>query len=58
MPPLLTVRAALIFFLAAATGAAAGGLTFLGLRSLPHAALVGSGAFAGAVVFFNKIIGP
>lgn len=54
--PLLSVRAALIFFLSVVCAAAAGGLSYLATRSAPDSGIYAGGAFAGAVVFFNKII--
>ena len=54
--PLFTIRTALILFLAFTTGAVAALLSFLADRSAPTSGLVGGGAFAAAVVFFNAII--
>lgn len=54
--PLLTVRTALIFLLAAATGVLAASLSYLDNCSAPQAGLVGGSAFGAAVVFFNRII--
>jgi len=54
--PLFTVRTALILFLATTTGVAAALLSYLGDKSAPTSGLVGGGAFAAAVVFFNAII--
>ena len=55
--PLFTVRSALILFLGFTCGALAAFLSYLGGRSAPASGLVGGGAFAAAVVFFNAIIG-
>jgi hypothetical protein len=54
--PLFTVRTALILFLALTTGAGAALLSYLADKSAPTSGLVGGGAFAGAVIFFNAII--
>lgn len=54
--PLLSVRAALIFALSVVCAAAAAGLSYLATGSAPDAGIYAGGTFAGAVVFFNKII--
>ena len=53
---LLTLRAALVLFCALFIGALAGGLTYFGTREPAKAVLAGGGAFAGAVIWFDKII--
>lgn len=55
--PLLTVRAALIFLIALAAGAATATLTYLAGHSAPAAALAGGSAAGGAILLFNSIIG-
>jgi hypothetical protein len=55
--PLLTVRAALIFLIALAAGAAAATLTYLAGHSVPAAALAGGSTAGGATLLFNTIIG-
>lgn len=55
-PPLLTVRSALILFLALVAGAVAGGLTRLGGNSWPEAVLAGGAAAAAALALFQSLI--
>lgn len=56
VPPLLTVRAALILGLSVITGAASGGLTFWGTGSIALALLGGGAATAGAIKMLNQIV--
>lgn len=55
---LLSLRAALIFLLAALTGFGAGVLTVLAQAGLPQAVLSGVGVFGLAVGFFDRVVGP
>lgn len=55
--PLLTVRTALVLFLALVVGLFATGLAYLDHHSLPAAALVGGGAASGALLLFHTVIG-
>jgi hypothetical protein len=54
--PLLTLRTAVVLLCALIVGAAAGGLTYLGTKELTSAVLAGGTAFAGAVIWLDKII--
>jgi hypothetical protein len=53
---LLTIRAAVVLLLALLIGVLAGWLAYLKSQSVPGAMLVGGGAAAGAVIFFNQLI--
>ncbi|MEU8711946.1 hypothetical protein [Streptomyces sp. NPDC048663] len=54
---LLTVRAALVLLLGALVGVGAGVLTVLSPHGGPaEAVMVGTGACAGAVAFFDRVI--
>lgn len=53
---LLTLRAALVLFCALIVGSLTGGLTYLGTKESGKAVLAGGAAFAGAVIWFDKII--
>ncbi|MFD7907059.1 hypothetical protein ACFV4G_33075 [Kitasatospora sp. NPDC059747] len=55
--PLLTVRTAIILLTAAVIGLVAGGLTYLGTRSTPGAALAGLTAAGASVVGLHQLIG-
>jgi hypothetical protein len=55
--PLLGARAPLVMMCVFMTGLAAAGLAIRSDNSLPSAVLTGGGATAGALLFFNKIIG-
>lgn len=55
--PLLSLRSAVIFTLAAILGLAVGGLTRLAGHNLPEAVLAGAAAALAAVVSLNRIIG-
>jgi hypothetical protein len=54
--PLLTLRATVVMLCALLIGAAAGALTYLGTQELAGAVLAGVSAFAGAVVWLDKIV--
>jgi hypothetical protein len=56
-PPLLTVRAALIFLAALVVGVLAVALSVLSGTSVPAAVLLGGGATGGALLLFHTIIG-
>lgn len=56
--PLLSLRAALVFLLAALAGAGAGALTVLTGAGVPQSLLYGVGVFGLAVGFFDRVIGP
>ncbi|MEV0288911.1 hypothetical protein AB0H36_32735 [Kribbella sp. NPDC050820] len=53
---LIPVRSAVIMTLALLVAVGAGVLTYLQEPALPTAVLVGAGAWAGAVTFFNALI--
>ena len=53
---LLTVRAAVVLFCALIIGATTGALTYLGTNEPTKAILAGGAAFAGAVIWLDKII--
>jgi hypothetical protein len=53
---LMSLRAAVVLLLALIVGVAVGALTYFGAKELPGAVLAGGGAFAAAVVWFDKII--
>ena len=53
---LLTLRAAVVLFCALIIGATTGYLTYLGTKEPTNAALAGGAAFAGAVIWLDKII--
>lgn len=56
--PLLTMRSALVLLLGVLVGVGAGALaSWSGAADHARAVLVGGTAFAGAVAFFNSIIG-
>jgi hypothetical protein len=54
--PLLSVRAALIMVCALVVGATAAVLTYFGTKQPTNALLTGGASFAGAVIWFDKII--
>lgn len=54
--PLLSIRAALILVCALAVGATAAILTYVGAKQSTSAVLVGGASFAGAVIWFDKIV--
>lgn len=54
---LLGLRSAVVMLCAIVTAVTAGALTFWAAPSLPRALLVGGGCMAGAVVFFDRLIG-
>ena len=56
-PPLLTVRAALVFLAALVVGVLAVALSLLSGASVPAAVLLGGGATGGALLLFHTIIG-
>ncbi|OBI78436.1 hypothetical protein A5664_17990 [Mycolicibacterium fortuitum] len=53
---LLPLRSAVILLFALLIGAIVAGVTFLGAHDLKSAALAAGGAFAGAVLWLDKII--
>lgn len=55
--PLLGLRAAIILLLGALVALGAGVLTVMAGGTRPQAVLAGGAAFAGAVLFFNSLIG-
>ena len=57
VPPLLTVRAALILMSAIFAGVLAGILAYLSQPSVPAAVLWGGGAAGGALALFHSVIG-
>jgi len=56
-PPLLTQRAALVLLVAFIVGMLAGVLTYLARSPLPTSVVVGGGAFGGALMIANNVIG-
>lgn len=54
--PLLGLRSAIVLMLGVLVATGAGVLTYLAQRDAATAALAGGAAFAGAVLFFHKII--
>jgi hypothetical protein len=54
--PLLSIRAALVFTLAALVAVGAGALSTLGGTSPARSVLYGVAAFGAAVTFFDRII--
>jgi hypothetical protein len=54
----ISPRAALVLLLSALTAGGAAWLTYLAERSVPRAVLAGFVALAGALVFFDRIVGP
>lgn len=54
--PLLPLRTAVVLLCALIVSAVVGGLTYLGSRQLAGAILAGGTAFAGAVIWLDKII--
>ena len=55
--PLLSVRAAVVFFGALVIGLLAGTLSFLAAPNVPAAVLVGGGALAVALPLLHAVIG-
>lgn len=54
--PLLPLRSAVVLLFAMLIAAAAGGLTYLSASNVAAAVIAGGTAFAGAVIWLDKII--
>lgn len=54
--PLLPLRTAVVLLCALIVSTVVGGLTYLGSKELAGAILAGGAAFAGAVIWLDKII--
>ena len=54
--PLLPVRTTLVFLLGVLSGAGAGALTVFAGAPVPYGVLVGAGALAAAVRFFDWLV--
>lgn len=54
--PLLPLRTAVVLLCALIVGAVVGGLTYLGSKELASALLAGGTAFAGAVLWLDRVI--